>query len=58
VKKGSSFGCLSQFADPSLIADEHGAWERKEFREMTGMTPREYLAAVDVARYNDKFVYV
>ncbi|MDR1328372.1 MAG: helix-turn-helix domain-containing protein [Oscillospiraceae bacterium] len=30
----------------------------KEFREMTGMTPREYLAAVDVERYNDKFVYV
>jgi hypothetical protein len=28
VKKGSAFGCLRQFADPSLIAGEHGAWER------------------------------
>jgi AraC-like DNA-binding protein len=30
----------------------------KEFKELTDMTPREYLATVDIKRYNEKLVYV
>ena len=28
AKKGSAFGCMHRFADPSKIAGEDGAWER------------------------------
>ena len=28
VEKNSAFGCMHDFADPSKIADEKGAWER------------------------------
>ena len=29
VKQGSAFGCLSRYADPNLIPEEKGAWERE-----------------------------
>ena len=29
----TAFGCLHQFADPSRIPDEKGAWERAVFEE-------------------------
>ena len=28
VKRGSAFGCLRKYADPSLISQESGVWEK------------------------------
>ncbi|MDR2665200.1 MAG: helix-turn-helix domain-containing protein [Oscillospiraceae bacterium] len=57
-------GAMNSASKPRLaeLSADAGYYDQphftREFKEMTGMTPREYFAAVDIERYNEKFVYV
>ena len=34
-KKSSAFGCLHQFANPTLLSQERGAWEQTVYEKHT-----------------------